>query len=312
MQQTFVDARPASATARDPVVISAPHGGDIIPLCFSDRISGCTECDWNSWELAEAAWEAFDRPALVGLRLSRLKLDANRARCFACDDEAAFSVHDEYHSAVEAACAAAVERFGWCLHLDLHGQSHRPATELGYLLTSEDFLMEDAALDAAPRESSVELLLSGPPESGRRRSALTRGATSLGALLEARGFPCVPSPRTPAPVEAAALEAARKAKADIGAAHGPPAEEAAAATYFWGGYTVRRLGVPASIPPHCGPLPEPAQGGWARRVASVSLETAWAVREGAADRERFAAALAEATREFVREWSPAPARASDG
>ena len=43
---------------------------------------------------------------------------------------------DKYHGSVEEALRGCVERFGFCLLLDIHGQSHRAGvTELGYLVT---------------------------------------------------------------------------------------------------------------------------------------------------------------------------------
>jgi len=130
----LVDVRPSTAW---PVVLAAPHGGRAAPASIPDRTSGCLEPDWNSAELAEAVWHAFrergsgvaergEAPALVVLRLSRKKLDGNRPRASACEDAAeAHAVWDKYHSSLEQCLEDCVAAFGFCLLLDIHGQSHR-------------------------------------------------------------------------------------------------------------------------------------------------------------------------------------------
>ena len=115
------------------------HGGDIAPEAIADRTTGCSEPDWESWSLAQAVWAAFaaeqpDRPApaLVGLKLSREKMDANRARCPCCEPPpaggttAAHDAWDAYHGWLEEALRAAVERHGFCLLLDSKFSSSHP------------------------------------------------------------------------------------------------------------------------------------------------------------------------------------------
>ena len=110
----YVEYRPGSGSW--PVVLSAPHGGDLMPTAVPDRTGGVAEPDWKSYELAEgnftrnlpllvisrfffegllvltAVYEAFQAaggsgdegkgaPALVSLMLDRRKMDGNRARC---------------------------------------------------------------------------------------------------------------------------------------------------------------------------------------------------------------------------------------
>ena len=97
---------------------------------------------------------------------------------------------DAYHGWIEEALREAVERHGFCLLLDIHGQSHRKGvSELGYLLTSDDLLLSDADLDSAPpRPSSVDALLRQAPEATPGIAALVRGPKSLGGLLERACF----------------------------------------------------------------------------------------------------------------------------
>ena len=236
-------------------------------------------------------------------------MDANRARCPCCEPPpaggttAAHGAWDAYHGWLEEALRAAVERHGFCLLLDIHGQSHRKGvTELGYLLTSDDLLLSDDAIDRAPpRPSSVDALLRGAAaEQPGGLAALVRGPASLGGLLERAGFPCVPSPSSPQPVAEEALRAAQASKADIKAALGPPAAAVAAATYFWGAYTIRRYGAAATTPADGNPVPGE---GWARHVSAVQLETSWdGVRDSQPNREAFGQALCASALELLRAW----------
>lgn len=324
----YVEYRPGSAAW--PVVLAAPHGGMLMPEAVPDRTSGVAEPDWKSYELAAAVFEAFrdagagaGAPALVSLMLDRRKMDGNRCRAQCCEpltditglgrgarqqliggSEGAPGAWDTYHGCLSEALATAVERHGFCLLLDVHGQSHRTGvTELGYLLTSQDLLLPDEAIDVnQPRPSSIDSLLhisrdDSPTSASRSLAGLVRGRESLGAFLEARGFPCVPSPATPHPVKQEALRAAQASKADIVAAKGPPPEAAALATYFWGAYSIRRYAASATVPADMNPLSDAERSTWASKVAAVQLETSWeGVRESAATRCAFGRGLCEVGR----------------
>ena len=90
------------------------------------------------------------------------------------------------------------------LVLDLHGQSHDLRHQIGYMLRGGDLRRPDADLDADTTlrdKCSLRASLGtsrGTPR-GISLSALVRGSHSLGALLEARGQACVPSPGSPDP-----------------------------------------------------------------------------------------------------------------
>eukprot|EP00927_Polykrikos_kofoidii_P009000 TRINITY_DN13743_c0_g1_i1.p1 TRINITY_DN13743_c0_g1~~TRINITY_DN13743_c0_g1_i1.p1 ORF type:complete len:355 (-),score=45.37 TRINITY_DN13743_c0_g1_i1:121-1185(-) len=314
----FVDYRPSDAW---PLVLSAPHGGDVSPEAIIDRSTGCFEEDWRTLELSEAVLDAFsaaagDRgpPAFVGLKLHRRKLDANRPRGDSCEPgaELAAQAWDSYHGSVESALSRCVERFGFCLLLDLHGQSHRDVTELGYLVTTEHLLATDSELDMNPpsRGTSMDALirrLEGHDQQGageqHRLSELVRGPSSLGALLLAHGCPCTPSPEIPRPVEADVLVSARAAAPPTCAVTGPPSGPSRCATYFSGGYTTRRYGAPWSVSAGFNPLSPEAQESWAAHVSVVQLETCWVgVRENEVARRHFAKSLQEVTEAFLLKW----------
>ena len=328
----YVDYRPGSGAW--PVVLAAPHGGMLTPEAVPDRTGGVAEPDWKSYELAMAVFESFrdagaaaGAPALVALMLDRRKLDGNRCRAQCCEpltnitglgegpgqhatgqsiaelESEAARAWDAYHGLLADALSTAVDQHGFCLLLDVHGQSHRTGvTELGYLLTSEDLLLPDDAIDSKqPRPSSIDAILQIPRGQTKSLAGLVRGRESLGSFLETRGFPCTPSPATPQPVEREALLAAQDSAADITAVKGPPPEAAAAATYFWGAYSIRRYAASATVPVEMSPLSATESTGWASKVAAVQLETSWTgVRENAAMRLAFGRALCEVRTAFFR------------
>jgi hypothetical protein len=165
-------------------------------------------------------------PHVVICLLHRTKIDANRSRLTATEPTAqdgppngADDVWVAYHGRIDAAAKSALASHGKVLLADLHGQSHRPATELGYLLTTDDLQLSDEQLDGDPalaNKCSLGALVS-PPGSTEGRSPslsqLVRGPHSLGALIgeQLYGAACLPSPTCPRP---------------------QPGE-----TYFWGAYT---------------------------------------------------------------------------
>jgi len=283
-----------------------------MPEGIPDRTKGCSEPDWNTWELAEEVCSSFSLgaagpPAMVGVRLSRQKMDANRARAPSCEgSELGMRAWDDYHCWLSEAIEACSKHFGFCFLLDLHGQSHRAGvTELGYLITSDDLLLEDGVLDKAPpRSSSVDAFLHKSKAQAPSLSSILRGESSLGALLELQGFRCTPSPSIPQPVSPEVLEAAHQGKADIHGTSAPPSQGVAAvATYFWGAYTIRRYGACKTIPDHFNPLCLDAQHSWAMNVAAVQMETSWeGVRVDAESRQRFGHGLRVAVEEFLSIW----------
>ena len=201
-----------------PLVISAPHGGREQPEEIPDRTDGVLQADTNTQELIRAVGDEIHartghRAHLIICRLARRKLDCNREVVEAAAGSAvAEQAWKEYHAFIEQACATAIARFGKAFFIDLHGQSHKDQRiELGYLHTVETLALADAELNAPAvvAASSLRLLAA---RSKQPYAELLRGPRSLGALLEAQGFPATPSPARPVPV----------------------------VPYFNGGYTVRR------------------------------------------------------------------------
>jgi hypothetical protein len=192
-------------TGNLPVILSAPHGGRDRPAELPDREQGTFAFDTNTQELAKAvAKELHARtggwPHLIICRLHRRKVDCNREIGeAAAGDPLAEQAWKEFQGYIESARASVVKQHGRGLYIDLHGHGHaEQRLELGYLHSAEQLAADDKTLNAAPypAESSLRAIAA----LGRLPYAeLVRGPQSLGALLEAGGFPCAPSPTNPHP-----------------------------------------------------------------------------------------------------------------
>ncbi len=245
-----------------PIIIVAPHGGDLTPTSIPDRTSGVTGRDRNTQEVARVfGVTLFDRtghrPHIVINRLHRIKLDANREIGEAAQGNAtAETAWREFHEFIEAAKDAVLDGFGRGLYIDLHGHGHdNQRLELGYLLSAADLERSDALLDDAGlvAKSSIRALVG---QSSAGFVELVRGTTSMGGLLGPLGFPTVPGPAQPNP-------------------GGEP--------YFTGGYNTQRHG---------------SRDGGA--ISAIQIEMNYiGVRDSEGSRAAFASALAEALEVYM-------------
>lgn len=182
-----------------PVVISAPHGGSLRPAEIPDRTWGTTGTDTNTLDLTLKIRQAlFERTGgwahVVISNLARIKLDPNREIVEAAQgNPQAQRAWWEYHTYIEEARRRVQEEFGEGLYLDIHGHGHAiPRLELGYMLTNLDLSYPDEVLNGSTyvAKSSVKALAQKP---GKTLAEVVRGPLSLGTLMEARGYPAVPS-----------------------------------------------------------------------------------------------------------------------
>lgn len=235
-----------------PLIMSAPHGGQVRPAAVPDRTQAAVVNDWRSQELARELADEIEtltgmRPHLVINRLHRSKLDPNRSLEHGAQGSAvAARAWQAYHAGLEDASEAVVADCGWGLYVDLHsfGEWGR-GIEIGYGLSHEALSEDDEDLSRR-RFVYGSNLRHAALYSEQSLAELLRGPESLGGLLQARGYWAVPSPRHPRP--------------DPG--------------YFDGGYSVYRHG--------------PQRG---RGVDAVQIEVPYnLLRE--LQRERFVGALA--------------------
>jgi len=248
-----------------PVVLSAPHGGDLEPdEEIPDRLYGVTAPDRNTMELALAIRDALlertgHTPHVVISHLARIKLDPNREIVEAAQGNPfAENAWAEFHDFIDDARRTVTVTFGSGLYLDIHGHGHPIArVELGYLLTSSDLEKSDKVLDGTSyvNASSVRALYAMVDIPF---SALLRGPTSFGGYLGSVGVRSVPSPQDPDP-------------------GGNP--------YFSGGYDTRVHGS--------------RNGG---TVSGIQLEHPFGgIRDTDADRRAYARRLAEVIESFMLE-----------
>jgi hypothetical protein len=204
-----------------PVVISAPHGGDLTPAEIPDRTWGTLVTDTNSRETVLAVRDALieqsgSAPHVVISHLKRTKLDPNREIDEAAQESPfAENAWHEFHHFIEVAEGVVVVEFGGGLYLDLHGHGHpNNWVELGYLLNATDLALPDEVLDGSTYiDKSAIRALARDVEIPFSR--LLRGPDSFGGRLAALGVRSVPSPDDPSPGSEA---------------------------YFSGGYNTRRHG----------------------------------------------------------------------
>ncbi len=187
-----------------PVILSAPHGGDLQPEEIGPRTFGESVRDLNTRELTLAVRDALVEltgygPHVVISHLDRSRLDPNREIEEAAEaNPFAQRAWNEYHRYIERARGMLGLR-GEGMYFDIHGHGHPIARiELGYLLPVERLNLPDINLD----QLSV-VQLTSIRELGRDSpipfSDLLRGPTSFGGLLEAEGVPAIPSPTYPSP-----------------------------------------------------------------------------------------------------------------
>jgi len=191
-----------------PIVIVAPHGGDLSPDSLPVR--SCTGCvtanDTHTQPLAREIADAFERrigrrPFLVINRLHRSRFDGNRDRAEATANHAPlFPVWDFWQASIDSARGRASRVHSRALLIDLHGHGHAiPRLELGYLMTAGQLRLPDDQLFPALGSSSIAELEKRRP-AGDSGAVLVRGPRSLGSRLVALGVPAVPSDVTPAPL----------------------------------------------------------------------------------------------------------------
>ena len=191
-----------------PLVLIAPHGGDLTPADLPDRT--CTGCvlvnDTNTRALALAIASAFElrvnrRPFVVVNRLNRRKFDGNRDLLEATGGHLPLEAFwNLYQSRIDSAVARAKRLHPRALVIDLHGHGHAvPRLELGYLLTASSLRLPDGQLGPIVAQSSIGGLHRAAA-SGDSGVALLRGPRSLGARFRSLGVPAVPSDNDAAPL----------------------------------------------------------------------------------------------------------------
>ncbi len=186
-----------------PLVLSAPHGGELEPSEMPDRSYGTFVRDLNTIDLVLRVRTAFLEltgayPHVVLSHVDRLKLDPNREIGEGAQgNPEAERAWWEYHTFLQRAGTLVEEARGEGLYIDLHGHGHEvQRLELGYLLSASDLSSPDEALAGLRDFTSLRALAMKP---GMDLPTLIRGPGSLGSLMDIEGFPAVPSEAQPIP-----------------------------------------------------------------------------------------------------------------
>jgi len=190
-----------------PLIISAPHGGDTNPAELPDRTNTSTytvTTDPDLWtanlarSIRTAAFNRYGRyPHVIICRVDRAKVDCNRDIIEGAQNNTnTQTLWREFHSFLGIARKHVSNNYGRGLYIDLHGHGHSiQRCELGYNLS--DATLFKSSLTSSDDDNSTVLALS--VRSRQNFNDLIRGSLSLGALLEKRGFACVPSVTNPNP-----------------------------------------------------------------------------------------------------------------
>ena len=194
-----------------PIILSAPHGGNLEPSFIPDRdCNGCvTINDAYTKSITESIKEEIYEltgcyPHVIVNLLHRKKFDANRDIGDAADGnsvvEAAWYA---YHDFILTAKERVANDYGRGYFLDMHGHAHTiQRIELGYLLSKSELQQNDDQLNTMlmVEESSVRTL-ADDNQLGLSHAVLLRGAESFGSLMDMKGFPSVPSLADSFPLE---------------------------------------------------------------------------------------------------------------
>ncbi len=191
-----------------PIILGSPHGGALKPKEIKERTYGVRDADSNTQDLARRIQAKLiastgGSPFMVISLLHRSRLDPNREIVEAAQGDAiAGDTWKHYHGYIDQAEAAVKKGFPTGFYIDVHGQKHKEKrVELGYNIASGKLRLTDDNLKAQTQviqECSIRDLDKRSPATFIE---LLRGKSSLGGLLEAKGYLCVPSPGVPAPKE---------------------------------------------------------------------------------------------------------------
>mgnify|MGYP003729084373 CR=1 FL=1 len=187
-----------------PIILSAPHGGWVVPDEIPDRTGGTTVTDANTYQLTKVVMDSIAarfgaRPHVILCQLKRIKLDANRDSVEAAEgDKYALRSWQEYHFYLDAAKKKISDEFGSGIVFDMHGHGANPdgyydlRSWLGYLLKGSELDQSDAELnsDNYKNKTSIRALADSTTFSFIE---LLRGKNSFGSLMDSLGYKCVPS-----------------------------------------------------------------------------------------------------------------------
>lgn len=207
-QRFFIDNEWAECMVGDmPLVLTAPHGGDIKPAGIPDRScpNAKTAKDLYTQELArEIAAELYEtygvRPYVVINLLHRSKLDPNREiEEASCGNETMKEAWRGFQGYIDSALSTAVHHHGRALFVDLHGHVG-DQIELGYSLTGTNLRTLANGNDITNLIAKSTMVNYMTKRSPAIFQGMIMGDAAFGTLLENEGIPAMPSKQKKAPL----------------------------------------------------------------------------------------------------------------
>ena len=187
-----------------PIILSAPHGGQLTPEEISDRTYGTFVTDLNTYELTKTIMDSMivrfgGYPHVILCKLKRTKLDANRDSIEAAqENKYALRAWQEYHHYIEVAKKKITNDQGSGLFLDIHGHGINPdgfydlRTWLGYLISSEELDQSNGVLNTNSYQSKSSIS-AWVDSSSYSFIEVLRGKVSFGSILDSLGYKSLPS-----------------------------------------------------------------------------------------------------------------------
>lgn len=190
-----------------PLLLVAPHGGDLKPQWIEDR--SCKDAvitqDQYTLGIALQIEEQLNRlgyqPFVVFAKIHRIKVDLNRVlENSYCDDKASNPIWHAFHNQISLYKKEIETQFERGLLIDIHGHGHSiQRIELGYLLTADQLrALARETLDWSQMATSIDDLVQNNSTNLGLKDLIV-GQDALGSMLENNGFPTVPSQNDPYP-----------------------------------------------------------------------------------------------------------------
>ncbi|MCG6192393.1 hypothetical protein LFX25_03965 [Leptospira sp. FAT2] len=187
-----------------PIIITAPHGGSLLPAEMKTRTTGTLGNDSNTADLAIKIRDELQkflgkRPHLILNHLDRSKIDMNRSTNQAVDDEndpdfqTNLRAYTDFHRFINLTRTHIAGKFTRGILVDIHGHAQdENIVQIGLDLTEAELESNENnwATNNLHRSSSLRALV----ENGNMtlKEAIL-GNDAVGTLLEEKGFPSFPN-----------------------------------------------------------------------------------------------------------------------
>ena len=184
-----------------PLIIVAPHGGDLKPKWIENRDcqGSVITKDLYTLDIAFQIENELNnmgyQPFIVYAKIHRVKIDLNRSlQTSHCEDDTSNELWQLFHDQIFTFRKEVINDYNRGLLIDIHGHGHPiQRIELGYLLTSQKLReLSDNKTSIQHNETSINSLIENHPKN-KGLNELLFGDNALGSLLSNNGFPTVPS-----------------------------------------------------------------------------------------------------------------------